>query len=76
MELEYYQKLKGMPSSVVKAMQYDADTGTLKIIYVSGSVYEYLKVPSHVYQEMRSALSKGTFLNTQIKGHYRYKKVK
>ena len=57
-------------------MHYNADSETLKIIYVSGNVYDYLKVPPQVYEAMRSATSKGTFLNKQIKGHYRYKKVK
>lgn len=65
-----------MPSSVVKAMHYDKNTETLKIIYVSGDVYDYLSVPPQVYEAMRAAPSKGTFLNTQIKGHYRFKKVK
>ena len=65
-----------MPSSVVANMKYDADTATLRIIFVSGKIYDYQNVPEHVYQEMRSATSKGTYLNQHIKGNYLFKKVK
>jgi hypothetical protein len=64
-----------MPSSVVSAMQYYPDTGTLRIVYVSGMVYDYKNVPEKVYHEMKTARSKGTFLNQHIKGHYEFKKI-
>jgi hypothetical protein len=64
-----------MPSSVVSAMQYDALTSTLRIIFVSGSIYEYKGVPESVYEDMKAADSKGTYLNRQIKGKYLFKKV-
>jgi uncharacterized Fe-S cluster-containing MiaB family protein len=56
-----------MPSSVVAAIKYDADTSTLRVIYVSGSVYDYKEVPEKVYKEMKEAFSKGEFLNKHIK---------
>lgn len=65
-----------MPSSVVSAKHYDPKTKTLRIIYTSGSVYDYLKVPEEVYEEMSRAFSKGIFLNTMIKSVYDYKKIK
>lgn len=64
-----------MPSSVVANMTYTAENQTLRIVYVSGLVYDYSKVPESVYLEMKAAFSKGTFLNERIKGHYPYKKV-
>jgi len=65
-----------MPSSVVAAIRYDAVTSTLRVIYVSGSVYDYKHVPEKVYNEMRTASSKGEFLNKHIKPSYEFEKIK
>lgn len=65
-----------MPSSVVAAIKYDANTSTLRVIYVSGSVYDYKDVPEKVYIEMKAASSKGEFLNKQIKANYKFEKIK
>ncbi len=65
-----------MPSSVVACFKYDSTRSLLREIIVSGRVYEYFKVPEAAYEEMKRSGSKGTFLNLQIKGAYKYKKVK
>ena len=65
-----------MPSSVVASIQYDASTSTLRVMYVSGVVYDYKNVPEEVYAAMKIAFSKGTFLNQHIKGNYAYEKIK
>ena len=65
-----------MPSSVVAHMSYNEAASTLRITYVSGKVYDYLGVPPAVYEQMRAASSKGTFLNYRIKGIFDYKKVR
>ena len=64
-----------MPSSVVAGFSYNSDTLTLRITYVSGLVYDYLKVPEQVYKEMKAYRSKGSFLNHYIKGKYKFRKV-
>lgn len=64
-----------MPSTVVLKHIYNAETKTLRIIYTSGNVYDYLNVPQKIYNEMKNAFSKGVFLNTKIKGKYAFKKV-
>ena len=64
-----------MPSSVVAAMQYNSVTSTLRIIYVSGDVYDYKNVPEEVYREMKAYSSKGTYLNKKIKGKYNFEKI-
>lgn len=56
-------------------MHYDKDTATLRIIFVSGLIYDYKNVPEEVYQAMKTSGSKGTYLNKHIKGHYEYEKV-
>ena len=63
-----------MPSSVAAAMKYDPGTSTLRIIFVSGIVYDYKNVPRKVYKAMKVASSKGIFLNIQIKGKYEFEK--
>ncbi len=64
-----------MPSSVVRAIRYDTSTHTLRVVYVSGMVYDYKKVPVKVYEAMKNATSKGTFLNYHIKGKYEFERV-
>lgn len=63
-----------MPSSVVAAIRYDASSSTLRVVYVSGAVYEYKNVPEKVYNEMKRASSKGEFLNKEIKPNYEFEK--
>ena len=65
-----------MPSSVVATIRYYAMISTLRVIYVSGSVYDYKQVPEKVYKEMRTASSKGEFLNKHIKPNYEFEKIK
>jgi len=64
-----------MPSSVISHIKYFADKQVLRITYVSGMMYDYLHVPENIYNDMRNAFSKGTFLNKFIKGHYEFEKV-
>ena len=65
-----------MPSSVVGAIKYDANKNILRVIYVSGSVYDYKEVPEKVYKEMKETFSKGEFLNKHIKTNYAFEKIK
>jgi hypothetical protein len=65
-----------MPSSVVAAIKYNKTSATLRITYTSGSVYDYKGVTPGVFEEMKIAGSKGTFLNYRIKGKYKYKKIR
>jgi hypothetical protein len=64
-----------MPSTVVAHMDYNAEEHKLRITFVSGLVYNYLDVPEMMYERMKSAKSKGTFLNRHIKGKYNFEKV-
>ncbi len=65
-----------MPSSVVAAIRYYPLTSILRVVFVSGSVYDYKKVPEKIYKAMKTATSKGTYLNKYIKGHYSFEKLK
>ena len=65
-----------MPSSVVAAMHYDAGSETLRIVFTSGLIYDYLQVPEKIYQAMKKTKSKGTYLNRFIKGNFDFVKIK
>ena len=65
-----------MPSSVVAEIKYDKLSHTLRISYVSGMMYDYKGVPEQVYTAMKTALSKGMFLNKYIKGKYEFEKIR
>jgi hypothetical protein len=64
-----------MPSSVVAHIEYDSHLSTLRVIYVSGMIYEYKNVPAEVFTEMKNAFAKGVFLNKHIKGKYPFEKI-
>ena len=68
--------LRFMPSSVVAAIKYNADSSTLRVIYVSGMVYDYKNVPEEVWLAMKTSFSKGIFLNKNIKGKYEFEKIR
>lgn len=63
-----------MPSSVIRKYEYKPELEVLRIIYVSGAVYDYLDVPQEVFDDFRAAFSKGTYLNKFIKPKFRYEK--
>ena len=65
-----------MPSSVVAAIRYDVRSSTLRVVYISGAVYDYKKVPQKIYEEMKAASSKGEYLNKEIKPNYKFEKIK
>lgn len=65
-----------MPSSVISTTSYDPSTSALRIIFVSGMIYEYKNVPEEVYVAMKTSGAKGIYLNKHIKGKYEFEKIK
>ncbi len=64
-----------MPSTVISNFYYDADSRILKIVFVTGMVYEYKNVPETIYQAMKISRSKGIYFNRYIKGKYEFEKT-
>jgi len=62
-------------SSNIQAIGYDADSQTLEVEFKKGPAYQYTGVPQSEYDAMMAADSKGTFLNTNIKGRYPFTKL-
>jgi hypothetical protein len=65
-----------MPSSVVYEYIYFPETEILRIVYQSGAIYDYLKVPEEIFNTFRMTRSKGWFLNHVIKPKFAYKKIR
>jgi len=65
-----------MPSTVISSTTYNPQKKILRVIFLSGAVYDYLDVPQKVYDNMLKAFSKGTFLNGHIKQKYVFKKIR
>jgi KTSC domain len=65
-----------MPSTVIAAMSYNADTQTLTLVYRGKrGTYRYFEVPQAEYEAFRAAPSKGTYLNEIFKTRqYRYER--
>ena len=59
-------------SSNVAGFSYEEASQTLTVEFNSGSRYNYYDVPQHIFEGMKSADSKGKYLNAEIKGAYRY----
>jgi len=65
-----------MPSTVISTINYDADTSTLRITFVSGLIYDYKNVPEEIYYALKTSGAKGIYLNQHIKGKYPFEKIK
>ena len=64
-----------MPSTVIGKMDYDPETRTLTIAYVSGQTYMYRDVPETVYKELKASRVKGRYLRFFVKDKYVFEKV-
>lgn len=62
-------------SSNIRSISYNPETEVLVVEYLNGSMYEYLKVPSSIYEGLVESESKGSFMNRMIKGTYGYVKI-
>ena len=62
-------------SSSVAAGGYDGGKHVLRLRYIDGDIYDYLDVPSRVFQALLNAPSKGRFVNRHVKPHFAYRRV-
>jgi len=54
-------------SSAIETIGYDPEASTLAITFTGGATYFYLGVPPHLYDQLMTAESKGSFVNKVIK---------
>lgn len=67
---------KSVSSSNISSIGYDISSKILEVEFNDGSIYEYYRVPEHVYQGIMAASSHGTYLSQNVKGNYQYKKIR
>jgi len=60
-------KMHPVESSAVRMIGYDAEAEEAFVEYLDGDLYVYEGVPPEVFEELRHAESKGTFVNDVIK---------
>ncbi|MBE9156990.1 KTSC domain-containing protein [Nodosilinea sp. LEGE 06152] len=63
-------------SSNLASVGYDLSTQVLEVEFLNGSIYQYLGVPSSVYDGLMAASSHGSYLDQHVKrAGYSYRKT-
>jgi hypothetical protein len=62
-------------SSAVVSVGYEESQQILELEYTDGDVYQYFDVPKALHLALLDAPSIGQFVNTEIKGTFRYEKM-
>ena len=57
-------------SSAVKAVDYNPETGHLKLWFPDNGPYSFYRVPERIYYGLINAYSKGSYYNNHIRGRY------
>ena len=59
-------------STAIQTAEYEYDNYRLRLTFTNGSSYDYTKVPSHVFEGLRTSASKGKFINKFILSSYNF----
>ena len=49
-------------STAIQTAEYEYDNYRLRLTFTNGSSYDYKKVPNHVFEGLRTSVSKGKFI--------------
>ena len=63
-----------LDSSLLKSAAYASDE-TLQLEFRQGTAYRYFDVPPAIFQNLITALSKGAYLNRNIRNSFRYQRL-
>ena len=63
-------------STEIEWIGYEQKRNMLQVEFIEGGTYQYDNVPSVVYEDFLNAPSHGRFFETEIKGHYPFRKVR
>ena len=63
-------------STNVASVGYSRHLRALEIEFTRGAIYRFLDVPSNVYRGLMDAQSKGRFIAENIRGKYRFVRVR
>jgi hypothetical protein len=64
-----------LSSSNILSAGYEPTTLTLEVEFTNGHIYQYFDVPQHIYDALIETESPGHFLNSAIKGMFRYSRL-
>ena len=72
------QALERQPvrSSSVASIGYDGGARVLEVEFSNGSVYQYVDVPTGVYESLMQAPSIGRYMHANVRDRYRYTQVR
>ncbi|HDS1201893.1 TPA: KTSC domain-containing protein [Shewanella algae] len=59
-------------SSTIVRVGYDDESSILIVEFKTTGTYNYFDVPHHIFERMRNAPSRGSFLAQEVKNTYRY----
>lgn len=63
-------------SSNVAAIGFSSEYGILAVEMINGSLYYYLDVPKIIYDQLLSSPAIGSYMWRNVKGKYRYVRIK
>ena len=63
-----------MPSTAIEHFSYDEAAHELHVTFVGGNAYTYYRVPKSVFAGLRTATSKGRFLNMFVRDRYDFRR--
>lgn len=62
-------------SSNVAEVGYDENQRIMEVLFRSGTLYQYFDVPPQIYAELMQSSSVGSYLNSNVKGQFRYARI-
>ena len=65
-----------MPSSVIRAFDYDAAAQRLAVTFVTGRRYAYRDVPPAIVAALRAAPSAGSYFNQHIRDSFAFERLR
>ncbi len=68
-------EMKSVKSSNIEAVGFDETLQELYVRFKGGNLYVYYEVPDLDYVNFMAADSPGGWLNANIKGKYKYRKI-
>ena len=62
-------------SKLLKAVGYDANSGTLEVSFRNGGRFQFFAVPAFVYDRLQSAESKVTYIENRVRPHFKFRRL-
>jgi hypothetical protein len=62
-------------SEAIAGYRYDPAQKILRVLFTSGSIYDYAGATASLYRRLSRAMSKGTFFSRHIRGKLRFTRI-